>query len=413
MSVTAKLGYVLRQDMTDILTRSEVIKTDAVEEAFRSVPRHLFLPGRNLVTAYDRDSITIKRKHGAILSSASDPTFVARMLEQLNLTTGQKVLEIGAGTGYAAALISQIVGETGYIVTMDIDKDTADRARDHLQANGFANVKVVCGDGAYGFAEGAPFDRILLSVASQDISPAWQEQLARGGRLVLPLAIPFLHQISVAFEREEEHLISKSIHPSAFIMLRGDVSFGQPQVATQSGLTVTAHCELDGVAERIVYGIQSIPTTEVSPDIQLRGREPYSGALLWLDLHDERLCRLYAEGQATELKLIPSLFWGGGHSERWCSTIGLVDETGFAFLRRAYGRKGPYRPLILAYGQGSHLAEALQTHLKLWDEAGRPTSEDLKIRVFNTKATLNVPQSSFQVQKQHSTFVLDWPIAAT
>jgi protein-L-isoaspartate(D-aspartate) O-methyltransferase len=141
------------------------------------------------------------------------------MLEQLGLEPGHKVLEIGAGTGYNAALMAHIVGETGQVVTVDIDEDLVEAAREHLRAAGCEQVQVVCADGGYGYPDLAPFDRIILTVGAPDITPAWWEQLKPAGRIVLPLMLKGSMK-SVAFERVEDHLRSLSVQDCGFIQLR-------------------------------------------------------------------------------------------------------------------------------------------------------------------------------------------------
>src|SRR5512146_3300442 len=108
-----------------------------VEAAFRAVPRHLFLPDLTPEEAYRDEAIPTKRlQTGQIVSSSSQPSIMAIMLEQLALEPGQRVLEIGAGTGYNAALIAHLVGETGHVVSLDIDQDIVDAAWLHLAATG-------------------------------------------------------------------------------------------------------------------------------------------------------------------------------------------------------------------------------------------------------------------------------------
>src|SRR4030081_2626179 len=109
------------------------------------------------------------------------------MLEQLDLRPGHHVLEIGAGTGYNAALMARIVGPAGAVTAVDIDEDLIARAAVHLAEAGVSGVELVAADGALGYPTGAPYDRIVLTVGSSDIRPEWVAQLGPGGRLLLPL----------------------------------------------------------------------------------------------------------------------------------------------------------------------------------------------------------------------------------
>jgi protein-L-isoaspartate(D-aspartate) O-methyltransferase len=158
----------LQRGLVEELKRRKCIRTAAVEAAFRAVPRHLFLPSVPRVDVYRDVAIPTKRgADGEFVSSSSQPAIMALMLEQLALALGQHVLEIGAGTGYNAALIAHIVGPSGRIVTIDIEED-----------------------------------------------------IASAGRLLLPLSIKG-PQMCVAFERANAHLESVSIEDCGFMMLRG------------------------------------------------------------------------------------------------------------------------------------------------------------------------------------------------
>ena len=202
------------------LKRAGQIRTAPVEAAFRAVPRHLFVPGFPLDHVYSDRAVNIKP--GA---SSSQPAVYAMMLEQLQLAPGHRVLEIGAGTGYNAAMLASLVGESGQVITIDIDEELAASAREHLAAAGFGHVRVLCGDGSLGCPDAAPYDRIIVTVGAWDIAPAWREQLAPHGRLLVPLAIlgPS-HQVTVAFEPADDHLESVSISPCVFMMSQGAIA---------------------------------------------------------------------------------------------------------------------------------------------------------------------------------------------
>jgi len=123
------------------------ITSPHVAEAFRTVPRHLFTPGVALEKVYSDSSIPTKRADGKLVSSSSQPAVMAIMLEQLQLQPGHRILEIGAGTGFNAGLMAHLVGKSGQLMTVDIDEDIVEGARDHLSSAGLDNVKVICGDG--------------------------------------------------------------------------------------------------------------------------------------------------------------------------------------------------------------------------------------------------------------------------
>ena len=174
----------LRNALVDQLKSRGQLDDPRVEAAFRAVPRHLFLPEFPVDSVYEDQGFITKSRDGVFLSSSTGPSPMAYMLQNLDLRPGHHVLEIGAGTGYNVGLIAQIVGESGNVVTVDIDRDIVEDARRHLSAAGFGRVKVKCADAGYGYPDDAPYDRIILTTGAWDITPAWREQLKRGGRLL-------------------------------------------------------------------------------------------------------------------------------------------------------------------------------------------------------------------------------------
>ena len=226
----------LRDALVQTLTRTGAIRSPIVAAAFRAVPRHRFLPGVPVADAYRDDAIITRRERGGLpSSSSSQPSIMAIMIEQAGLRPGHRVLEIGAGTGYNAAVMQEIVGPTGRIVTVDIQPDVAQEAESHLLAAGYADVLVAAADGGYGYPGEAPYDRIILTASASDISPHWREQLREGGVLILPLRLR-TQGLSVALEKRGDLLASRSITCSGFMHLRGAFGRGDNLVEMGDGL---------------------------------------------------------------------------------------------------------------------------------------------------------------------------------
>src|SRR5215467_14078808 len=207
----------------------------SVYAAFAGVPRHVFVPEMEPAAAYRDEAFVIKcGADGLPVSSSSQPAMMAIMLDQLGLEPGHRVLEIGTGTGYNAAVMSAVVGPGGEVVTIDIDPELVARARSSLLAAGYDTVTVKCADGGYGDPAGAPFDRVIVTAGAWDIAPAWLSQLGPGGQLVLPLSIRGI-QLSVGLQRADEGWLSTSAWRCGFVRMLGAfagpedvISLGEP-----------------------------------------------------------------------------------------------------------------------------------------------------------------------------------------
>ncbi|MET8566740.1 methyltransferase domain-containing protein [Streptomyces sp. NPDC004783] len=209
-------------------------------EAFASVPRHLFVPyyyvgvrggyerrwgehpdpaarERWVLGAYADAPLATRLRDGELLSSSSQPSLMAMMLAELGVTDGSRVLEIGAGTGYNAALLAHRLGDDDLVTTVDLDPEITESARRHLAAAGY-HPAVVTGDGARGVPERAPFDRIIATCTLPTIPPAWVAQCRPGGRILTPLATGLV----LLTVRDAGHAEGRFLHtPAFFVPLRG------------------------------------------------------------------------------------------------------------------------------------------------------------------------------------------------
>ncbi|WP_322751930.1 MULTISPECIES: methyltransferase domain-containing protein, partial [unclassified Frankia] len=211
----------LRDAMVDRLRERGVLADARVISAMRAVPRHLFVPDAPLVRAYSGESVVTHRDaQGVATSSVSEAGIVAVMLQQLDLQPGDRVLEIGAGTGYNAALLAELAGPSGAVTSIDIDAVVVQEAGQRLRSTGYGSVGVVCADGDAGHRQAAPFDRIIVTAGAWDLPAAWLEQLAPDGLLVVPLRLRGLTR-SVALRRQAGHWRSVSMHECGFMPIRG------------------------------------------------------------------------------------------------------------------------------------------------------------------------------------------------
>jgi protein-L-isoaspartate(D-aspartate) O-methyltransferase len=234
-----------------------------VADVMMVVPRHVFAPEAPLSEAYGLGAVvTHWGGQGVPTSSASAPGTVAGMLEQAQVRPGQRVLEVGAGTGYNAALLAHLVGASGSVTTIEYDADVADAARMHLAAYGADRVRVVTGDGTLGAAEDGPFDRILVTAGAWDVAPAWVEQLAPDGRVVLPLRLRGLTRV-VAFERDGAGLRSVSVVEDGFIPMKGIGAMPQKNVPLGPGPDLTLRIDdAQPVEPALLKALDSEPTLE-------------------------------------------------------------------------------------------------------------------------------------------------------
>lgn len=168
----------------------------AVLEAMATVPREEFVPVPLRDYAYEDTAIPIAQGQ-----TISQPYIVALMAEAAELGAGQKVLEIGTGSGYAAAVLATIVAR---VITIERLPSLADAARSRLQRLGYANIEVILGDGSSGLETEAPFDAILSAAGAREVPRAWKQQMLVGGRLVLPLGMPG-DQLLVKIVRQGEN----------------------------------------------------------------------------------------------------------------------------------------------------------------------------------------------------------------
>ena len=168
-----------RSRMVDQQLRARDIRSERVLEAMRRVPRHRFVPESEQQAAYADAPLPIG--HGQTISQ---PYIVAFMTEALDVDPTHRVLEIGTGSGYQAAVLGELAGE---VFTMEIVEPLGERARQTLEALGYANVHVRLGNGYAGWPEKAPFDRIMVTAAPAEVPPALVEQLKVGGIMAIPV----------------------------------------------------------------------------------------------------------------------------------------------------------------------------------------------------------------------------------
>lgn len=413
------------QALLDQLKQKGHLANPAIEAAFRAIPRHPFLPHLPLEEVYQDRAIMTKRVDDLPLSSSSQPSMMAIMLAQLDLQPGHRVLEIGAGTGYNAALMAYMVGETGQVVTVDIDQDLVDGAKAHLAALNHEQVQVVCADGGYGFAEAAPYDRIILTVGVDDVTPAWLEQLKPGGLILLPLAMRDI-QISVVFRQVEHYLNSLSVSLCGFIRLRGDFAasahdsgrrsgFQGVQLGPEEGIWLLAH-DIGPQQAQNLYLALTGPSQDWPVGVRLSRQEFQQQRSLsfWGQLQSEQSCVLVAYGPMADRGIVPYLF---GEAGKQCCSSGLFDQDSLALLINPDEQSPPhhpqpastmFEPQVRSFGPNQALAQTLVHHIQSWDAAGRPSVDQVKLRLYPKAVDYQPQLGEFVIPKRWTRLVVAW-----
>jgi protein-L-isoaspartate(D-aspartate) O-methyltransferase len=200
-----------RKRMIDDQIRARGIANPAVLDAMRKVPRHAFVPANLRDAAYDDGPLPIGQGQ-----TISQPYIVAYMTEALGIRPGEHVLEIGTGSGYQAAVLAEIARE---VYTIEIVPELAERAKQTLAGLGYKNVFVRIGNGYAGWPEKAPFPRIMVTAAPDDIPQALVDQLAPGGTMVLPVGTAFQEMTIVT--KTAQGIARKTTIPVRFVPMVG------------------------------------------------------------------------------------------------------------------------------------------------------------------------------------------------
>ena len=346
------------------------LKSPAVEQAFRKVQRHRLLeaffdfnrktfvevdpqnPKEEYLKMIYSDTPLVTRMVGKMpTSSTSQPSLVAMMLELLELGPGLRVLEIGAGTGYNAALIQEIVGEDGHVTTIDIQEDVVLQTARLLRTAGYERIEVIAADGFYGWPKNAPYDRIVATVGCPDISPHWVEQLAPGGFMIIPLQHgPEGHNPLVQIWKEGSHIRGRFANSSGFMSIQGALSWKE------------------GLRFQDMEEMENLPISERSFPAELRGWPAWSSTI--------------RAGFGLFLSIIENhrFVWV------WTQDCGLFE--------RGKGACVLTKETVLIYGNGEALYDRLVELAKMWFSLGRPGFDDWDLAFFWKGAALPEPEEN-------------------
>lgn len=393
-------GGSLRAAMVARLVAEGAIRTEPVRAAFETVARERFVPeiaarqGLEAIYRTDEALVTATDDRGVPISSSSAPAIMAPMLEELQLGPGLRVLEVGAGTGYNAAVLKRLVGDTGTVTSMDVDARFACQARRAL-AQGGHSCRVVVGDGHQGWPSGAPFDRIIATASCDHVPRAWRDQVVDGGLVELPLRLTetLTPQLVTCFRRVGDQLRSTAIIGGAFMGLRQPGNgpapvVSAPRVSASGG----------GKPPRFIRSLEGEGVAALSSSAARR-------ALASLLGRGRRLHTISRSGtDALNLYLTLS------RSPRVLSCtidarvgVAVVAPGGSSIVTvtRASGQPGQ----VEAWGD-DHAEPLFGGHLQRWEQAGRPTLGDLEVIVSYTGGEAAQHWQTFR--RHDSTIALDW-----
>ncbi|WP_445529736.1 methyltransferase, FxLD system [Streptomyces cyslabdanicus] len=395
----------LREALAQRLVDCGHLRSKAAIDAFRTTDRHAFLPGVDLESAYKEDAVPIKHdEHGEMISCISAPSIVATQLEQLGAQPGHKVLEAGAATGYNAALLGKIVSPGGQVWTLDVDQDLVAGASKHLAEAGVDNATAMLADGAAGLPEHAPYDRIIFTVGAGDVPVKILDQLAPGGRLVLPMRIRGSISRSFAFERDGDAWKTVSCEMATFIPLRKGVCDDVYTLVPMAG---------EGNVRLETFSEQDVDRDALSTVLDQQQTKLYTGvkfrqgsAWEWLYLYlacvlPNGLSRLPGQRPG----FTPHFGWG---------SMAALDGGSLAYLtiREGEDEKGRYWEVgVIGHGAGgADLAEHVVSEIRAWDATGGNDAPEpgFRMAVADSRDRLTVDDPRFVVDKPYSRLVVDW-----
>ncbi|SBT89757.1 protein-L-isoaspartate(D-aspartate) O-methyltransferase [Streptomyces sp. DI166] len=392
----------LRNALVDQLRADGHARTPAVETALRTVPRHVFVPDASLEDAYANAPVHIKYDtDGTSISCASQPGVVALMLDQLDVQPGERILELGAGTGYNAGLLAHLVGENGHVTTLDVDDDLVEGARTHLAAAGITNVEAVTRDGALGYAEAAPYDRIIATVGAHGVPHAWLQQLAPGGRLLVPQRLKGTVSRSIAYEQRDGRWASLGSEMNTFMPLRRGIADDDRRViplSTDGAVRLQAPAGLNIDADALA-GVLDQPRTEEWTGMTVRAMESPEWMELFLTCSlPSGLIRMLFPQNAKGTLLT---------EDPYPSSTAFVDKGAVTYLARRVSKETTpegnklWEFGVIGHGPGSdELAAKVADTIRTWDREYRGREATFEIQ----------PLDAPEIERRPGLFALDTPL---
>jgi protein-L-isoaspartate(D-aspartate) O-methyltransferase len=375
--MTNKSREVARQ-----LATQGVVTNERILQAFEMVDRHHFVPEASESLAYSDRSVPVAGN-----SCSSRPYIMARMLEQADIRSGESVLELGTGTGYNAALLSQLVGPDGHVVSVDIEPKLVQDAAHRLKEQGFTNVNAIVSDGQHGYRRFAPYDVILGTFATADVPSTWAEQVRPGGRMVLPIVLAANIQVSAKLHCSVDAWSAEWLEPCLFIRQRG----------AQDAFTASMREIWNGrrvylVAERVASLAQGVVDMDPCRHTALAQVNPHSlwGLHAWLATRrpDVVGIQYLKHGLRVERDAVYELERISRQSG--IPLVGLVSKNGMALLLQEQSahpgsydgdQQVPFSLDVGVWGDGDDIAAELEREVGAWASKGSPGSAQMRLEL--------------------------------
>ncbi|MCX4825779.1 methyltransferase, FxLD system [Streptomyces sp. NBC_01142] len=399
----------LRHQMAAAVIAGGWAPSAAVQEALRTVPRHRYAPEKDFKSAYDDNLAIVTRRDGSgkATSSVSASWLQADMVESLELKPGMRVFEAGSG-GYNAELLAHVVGPDGRVVTVDIDRYVVRRTRRFTAEAGSGRVLALHGDGALGapgHVPGGGFDASVITHNVWDISPAWRQQLAEGGRLVLPLEVHGYTR-AIVLQRQGDVLHARGWTFCGFVRDLGengrttpivDLAAAQLQLRFEDGQPADT-TDLDDALRG--------PRHEVSTGVTVAGNESFETLQLYLATTLPSFCRLALDREKdTGLAAVP----------RGADAAAVLGDASMAYLTHVPVQAGETpaerRAEFVAHAfgeQASALAEQLTSAVRSWDRHARGRGYP-KLAVYPAGTADDELPAGHVLDKRHTRLVFTWP----
>jgi len=371
----------------------------AIEQAYWSTPRHLFVKrfyqqrhDEWELTVLDEENIAVKlpllyQDNPVVLvvdlkspllgfkSSISQPSLVLSMLRKLDIREGDKVLEIGAGSGWNAAMMGRLAGPTGSVYSVEIIPELIESARETISGLGIDNVKIIEGDGGDGYAPEAPYDRIMFTVGSYDIPAAFFQQLKEGGLLLMVLKHVGFGDTLYLFRKTGNRLESLESWPCSFVGLQGKY-----QLPELNPVEIGTLPSWDAVKDRVVH-----------QQAFWCGGKSYSnehfiaktmGLVSFLGIVDPSF-------RAFEARR-------GGEGRRRDIFYGVVEDGSIVTMNQ--------EDKLTAYGNRAAM-DRLLADLRLWQELGMPDAACFRLEVHPLETPLRAGERQWVVRRKDSQFL--------